>query len=292
MPLVILSAHIIGDAEHICGASDALVPWWSYGKTILAAAAFKLAEQGRLPLDTPLEGEPFTLRQLLAHTAGVRNYGPLADYHAAVARGDDAWPAAEMLARANAGELLFAPGTGWSYSNIGYYYVRREIERAVDAELGSALHATIFAPLGLHAGMTRQRDDMQRLAWPNLRSYDPNWVYHGLIVGTPADAARLLHRLFTTAFLSEFSRTAMFQSIPLPFVLQGRPFGKPTPGTGLMIDPAGPHGMWYGHSGGGPGSASAVYRFPDIDPPRTVAAFADSDDDAALERHVLALARS
>ena len=287
---MIVSAQIVGDEEHVDGPPDALLPWWSFGKTVLAAAAFKLSEQGKLQLDAPLTGMPFTLRQLLAHRAGVPNYGPMPDYTAAVARGENAWPVEEMLARANADTQLFAPGTSWSYSNIGYFHIRRLIEHATDSDLRSALHATIFAPLGLHAFMTRRREDVQRVLWRNIHGYDPNWVYHGLIVGTAPDAARFLHRLFTSEFLSKDSRAAMFESVPLPFALPDRPFVQPICGTGLMIDPMSRHGMMYGHTGGGPGSVSAVYRFSDLNPPRTVAAFADNDDEAALERHVLELA--
>jgi D-alanyl-D-alanine carboxypeptidase len=285
-----ISARITGDFEAVDANTHARLPWWSFGKSVLAAAAFKLAEQGRVELDAPLAGKPFTLRQLLAHRAGLRDYGGLADYHAAVARGDNAWPADDLLARAGADELLFTPGQGWSYSNIGYLLVRREIERAADAELRSALHATVFAPLGVHAVMARTRDDMQRVLWPALHGYDPNWVYHGLIIGTAIDAARFLHRLFTTQFLSEASRQAMFDSVPLPFAITGRPFVKPTPGTGLMIDPDGPFGPWFGHTGGGPGSSSAVYRFENLN--RTVAVFADHEDAGAIERAVLELAGS
>lgn len=287
---MIVSAQIVGDEERSDGPPDALLPWWSFGKTVLAATAFKLAEQGKLHLDSTLSGKPFTLRQLLAHRAGVPNYGPMADYTAAVARGENAWPVEEMLARAKADTLLFAPGEGWSYSNIGYLYVRHAIEHATDSDLRSALHATIFAPLGLHAFMTRRREDVQRVLWRNIHGYDPNWVYHGLIVGTAPDAARFLHRLFTSTFLSSESQAAMFDSVPLPYPLPNRPFVQPMPGTGLMIDSKSRHGMMAGHTGGGPGSVSAVYRFPDLEPPRTVAAFADNDDEAALERHVLELA--
>ncbi len=289
---MIISCTIVGDAEHIAGPADALLPWWSFGKTVLAACAFKLAEQGKLQLDATLDGKPYTLRQLLAHRAGVPNYRPMPDYLAAVARGDNAWPVEDMLARADADTLLFAPGEGWSYSNIGYVYVRRCIERATDSDLRSALHATLFAPLGVHAFMTRRREDMRRVHWANIRAYDPGWVYHGLILGTAPDAARFLHRLFGGNFLSPESKAAMFESIPLAFPLPDRPFVEPRPGTGLMIDPKSRHGMMAGHTGGGPGSVSAVYRFPDRDPVRTVAAFADNDDEAALERHVLELAAS
>jgi D-alanyl-D-alanine carboxypeptidase len=284
---VILSAKIEGDVETASEPHDALVPWWSIGKTVLAACAFRLAEQGRLELDAPLQDKPCTLRQLLAHRGGVPDYGGLAAYHAAVARGEVAWPVPELLARARADELLFAPGTGWAYSNIGYLFVREAIERATDSELRSALHATVFAPLRIHAFMTRRRDDMQRLAWSNLHSYDPNWVYHGLIAGTALDAARFLHRLFTTQFLSPDSKSAMLDSVPLPFAVSGRPFVRPRCGTGLMIDPDGPLGHWAGHTGGGPGSVSAVYHFRELSPPVTVAAFADDADDGGIERAVL-----
>ncbi|MBS0469811.1 MAG: beta-lactamase family protein [Proteobacteria bacterium] len=278
----------IRGAEEISDATPAAIyPWWSFTKTILAAAAFKLAEQGRLALDEPFDGKPYTLRQLLAHRAGLRDYGALPEYQSAVARGDLAWPVEEMLERANAGDLVFAPGTGWSYSNIGYTFVRQAIERAVDAELRSALHVTLFAPLGVHASMIRRREDMERLAFAHLHRYDPNWVYHGLVIGTAADAARLLHRLFTTNYLSAASRAAMFDSVPLPFDLTSRPFVAPTPGTGLMIDPQSRHGLMAGHTGGGPGAVCAVYHFPDLVPPTTVAAFAASDDEAAVERFVL-----
>jgi hypothetical protein len=138
--------------------------------------------------------------------------------------------------------------------------------------------------------MTRERDDMQRLAFTNLGSYDPNWVYHGLIVGTALDAARLLYRVFTSEFLSADARAAMFQSSAPLDALPGRPFVTPTPGTGLMIDPNGPLGMWFGHSGAGPGSVCAVYHFPGLSPARSVAVFSDQDDEGAAERRVLELA--
>jgi CubicO group peptidase (beta-lactamase class C family) len=69
------------------GFSTDVVPWWSFTKTLIAAAALRLAERGRLALDEPLTGLPYTPRQLLQHRAGVGDYGQLPDYQAAVARG-------------------------------------------------------------------------------------------------------------------------------------------------------------------------------------------------------------
>lgn len=70
-------------AEH---EGDAVVPWWSVGKTVLAAATLALVRDGGLALDATVSDQAFTLRQLLQHRAGPSNYGPLPEYKAAVAR--------------------------------------------------------------------------------------------------------------------------------------------------------------------------------------------------------------
>ena len=55
--------------------SEAIVPWWSFTKTVIAAAALVLVRDGKLLLDTPVTGKPFTLRQLLQHQSGLPDYG-------------------------------------------------------------------------------------------------------------------------------------------------------------------------------------------------------------------------
>jgi phage baseplate assembly protein gpV len=49
--------------------ADAPVPWWSFTKTVLAAAALVLVDAGRLTLDAPLAGRRYTLCQLLQAVA-------------------------------------------------------------------------------------------------------------------------------------------------------------------------------------------------------------------------------
>ncbi|MCD6070658.1 MAG: serine hydrolase, partial [Microvirga sp.] len=77
--------------------ADRLVPWWSFTKTVLAAAALVLVCDGRIGLDDPVEDKPYTLRHLLQHRSGLGNYRDLRAYHEAVARGDDPWPVSELL---------------------------------------------------------------------------------------------------------------------------------------------------------------------------------------------------
>jgi hypothetical protein len=49
--------------------------------------------------------------------------------------------------------------------------------------------------------------------------------------------------------------------------------------SGRMVDV----GRAIGHSGGGPGCVNAVYHFPDIATPTTVAVFSDGDDEGLAE---------
>uniref|UniRef100_UPI0035633B7A serine hydrolase n=1 Tax=Hydrogenophaga sp. TaxID=1904254 RepID=UPI0035633B7A len=99
---------------------DAIVPWWSFTKTVLSAAALSLVRDGWVRLDDAVPEGPFTLRQLLRHEAGLADYGELTEYHAAVARGETPWAVDAMLERIEATRLRYAPGAGWRYSNVGY----------------------------------------------------------------------------------------------------------------------------------------------------------------------------
>ncbi len=281
-----------------CGAdssaeSAALVPWWSYTKTALASAALVLVAQGRLALDDTLAGHPFSLRHLLQHRSGLPDYGSLDAYHAAVAAGQTPWPLQDMMHRLQTGTLLFPPGHGWQYSNVGYLLVRRLIEQAADQPLGAALQRLVFAPLGLTGVQLAQVPaDLDATAWGNARGYHPGWVYHGLLVGPAESAVLLLHRLLAGALLPPALLDAMCAAHPVAGRVPGRPWLSGAYGLGLMIGRTAAPGNFIGHTGGGPGSASAVYRFvPEgcATGHRTAGAFASTEDVGAVEAHVVCL---
>jgi len=125
------------------------VPWWSFTKTVLAAAALVLVRDGVAALDAPLHGRSHTLRHLLQHRSGLTDYGGLSAYHEAVARGDDPWPVPTLLERTEAARLRYPAGAGWDYSNIGYLFVRELIESATGESLDSALRRLVLRPLGI-----------------------------------------------------------------------------------------------------------------------------------------------
>jgi CubicO group peptidase (beta-lactamase class C family) len=281
-----------GAPVSVAGADSALFPWWSFTKTVIAVAAMRLVEAGRLDLDAPRPGKPYTLRQLLTHRAGVPNYGKLGAYHEAVARGEDAWSRERLLEAVDADRLDFAPGTAWSYSNVGYLFARDGVEEAAGLPLAEALRDLVLDPLGLdRVRLAAGRADFAEVFWPHLRTYDPGWVYHGCLIGPPADAVRLLHAALNGELLSEASLAGMLGRFTLlGGALPGRPATEHGYGMGFMIGRMGDAGRVIGHNGSGPGSVSTVCHFPDLPRPVTVAVFAQGEDEGAVEFEAKAIA--
>jgi CubicO group peptidase (beta-lactamase class C family) len=274
-------------------ADHARVPWWSFTKTALATAALQLVARGHCRLDDRIDGYPYTLRQLLQHRAGIPNYGSLVSYHEAVRRGEKPWAVDELLDRVDADRLDFDPGQGWRYSNVGYLFVRKFIEKAVRRDIGSALRCLVFDALALESViLATSAKDLADTAWGNPTGYDPGWVYHGLLIGTPGDAVRFLHSLMSGGVLPSELLAEMTARYPVgERSLPGRPWVTAGYGLGLMIGQMASAGIAMGHSGAGPGSVSAVYHFGDRPGPCTVAAFATGDEEGAAEDEVVRLAR-
>jgi D-alanyl-D-alanine carboxypeptidase len=272
------------------GESDALFPWWSITKSVLAAAVLRLADQGRLSLDASYDRRPYTIRQLLQHTAGLNNYGG-PPYLAAVAAGDPVWPVAELLARVNAERLIFSPGEDWAYSNVGYLFVRQLIEEKVGLEIDEALRMLVLGPLGIQrTRIASKPDDMKRTFWGNPHDYDPRWVYHGLLIGPPSDAVAFLHNLFSGTFLSEDARSAMKTTRALGGSIAGRPWTKIGYGLGLMTGEMGDAGAAFGHSGAGHDSVSSLYCFSELPGKPVVAVFGRGTDEGIAELEAVRLA--
>jgi CubicO group peptidase (beta-lactamase class C family) len=264
--------------------ADRLVPWWSFTKTVLAAAALVLVRDGVIGLDEPVEGKPYTLRHLLQHCSGLANYGGLRAYHEAVERGDDPWPVPELLNRLDADRLRYPPGEGWDYSNVGYLVVGQLIETMAGSDLSAALQRLVLAPLGIgSARIALERADLENVISGSAEGYHPGWVYHGLLVGTVVDAALLLHRLLDGSLLTPELLHEMLSPFVLPGPVPGRPWLIPGYGLGAMAGETTSGLKVTGHTGGGPGSTIAIYRDLGGSTARTAAFFRASEDEAKTE---------
>ena len=129
----------------------------STSKQFTAAAIVLLAQDGKLTLDDdvrkwipelPDYGQPITIRHMLLHTSGIRDYIGLLTL--AGARIDDVTDAADalrILVRQKA--LNFEPGAERLYSNSGYFLLSVIVERASKQTLQAYAREKIFKPLGM-----------------------------------------------------------------------------------------------------------------------------------------------
>jgi CubicO group peptidase (beta-lactamase class C family) len=268
---------------------DTRVPWWSFSKTVLAAAALTLVRDRLINLDDRVTEGPFTLRQLLRHEAGLADYSELAEYHVAVTRNEAAWSADEMLQRLDASRLRYTPGDGWRYSNVGYLFIARLIERTTGLSLADALAQRIFSPLGLSGVRIAQTHaDLADVNMGRATDYDPGWVYHGLLAGPLAEAALCLNRLLTGDLLPPSLLRQMQTVRTLGGPIPGSPWTSPGYGLGLMHGGVEGQRMLSGHTGAGPGSVVAVYHCAsDADAVSCCAVFDEDANEGAVEAEVV-----
>jgi CubicO group peptidase (beta-lactamase class C family) len=129
-----------------------------------------LARDGKLSLDDPVRkyipevpepGGPVTIRQMLQHTSGLRDWGNLA----AIA----GWPRGTRLHThahvldivSRQRELNFPSGTRWSYSNSGYNLAAILASRLSGMPFADFTRTRMFEPLGMRD--TSWRDDYTRI---------------------------------------------------------------------------------------------------------------------------------
>ena len=236
--------------------------------------ALRMVDQGTIELGAPLStwlpelhfAERVSLHQLLGHTAGIRDYGALAEYHEAVRTSPSKpWSFEEYVARTCERPLDFEPGEGWAYSNSGSTLVKRILELTTGGSFGDALSHHVLAPLGLDQTFALvDLGDMQRVvpghsvffsddgALHDVRPlYHPGWCGTGVVASTGSDLCRFFDALFGGALLSPASLGAMLSLRRVPG--EHSPAVSPSYGLGIMGDLGAPRGQNYGHRGGGPG---------------------------------------
>jgi CubicO group peptidase (beta-lactamase class C family) len=139
--------------------------WASITKTFTAIAIMQLRDRGLLSLDDPIVRyvpelrevsdtfgaiEAVTIRHLLSHSAGFRN--PTWPWG-----GDKPWHPFEptqwsqVVAMLPYTEILFPPGSKFSYSNPGFIFLGRVIEKLSGDDFEVYMEKNILRPLGMRS---------------------------------------------------------------------------------------------------------------------------------------------
>jgi CubicO group peptidase (beta-lactamase class C family) len=151
----------------------------SVSKQFTAMSIVLLAQDGRLTLDdsvrqwvpeVPSFGSPITIRQLLYHTSGLRDYFTLLAL--------SGWPSDGPLTERQFLDLIsrqknlnFGPGEEFLYSNTGYALLAVVVQRVSGKSLRDYAAEHIFRPLGMTH--TEFRDDHHRLIAQRAVGYQP-----------------------------------------------------------------------------------------------------------------------
>ncbi len=153
----------------------------SVAKQFVAASLVLLAQEGKLSIDDPVRkyipelpdyGAKLTIRHLLNHTAGLRDWGSVMAL-TGVGRGDRVISqevAIDVILRQNG--LDFVPGAEYSYSNSGYQLATLIVERVSKQEFPEFTAERFFKPLGMTN--SSWRDDYQRLVPNRAQAYSRN----------------------------------------------------------------------------------------------------------------------
>jgi CubicO group peptidase (beta-lactamase class C family) len=153
--MVHLETYGMANVELAVAVTDSTVfEIGSISKQFVAAAVMLLVQEDRIGLDDPIDQYlPYlpsewlgvTVRQLLTHTSGIPDYEEIRTYDVYRFR----LTPEEVIQIAHSRPMDFAPGTGWYYSNTGYFLLSMIVERIEGRPLGRVLHDRIFGPLGM-----------------------------------------------------------------------------------------------------------------------------------------------
>ena len=178
---VMTRAYGMADLEHdVANTPATIFEAGSVSKQFTAAAIVLLAQEGKLSLDDearkhvpelPDYGKPITIRHLLTHTSGLRDWGSVAAI-GGWPRGTRTYTHAHVLDIAGRQKALnYAPGMYYSYTNTGYNLLAVIVDRVSGMPFAQFTRTRLFEPLGMTS--TQWRDDYARVVKGRAIAYRP-----------------------------------------------------------------------------------------------------------------------
>jgi D-alanyl-D-alanine carboxypeptidase len=252
---------------------DSHVRIGSVTKSFVTTALLRLAQEGRLSLDDPISsyvagipnGEAITLRQLANMTSGIADLFANQEFTIDYLTGETFTPD-RLVELGVAVPPVFAPGTGWSYSNTNTVLLGLVIERVTGEPLATALQQRIFGPLRMRNsslpseprlpkpfpyGYTHQTLN-QRLGDATFNTPTATWAAGGM-VSTVRDLLRAAPMLGTgRPLLNPATQRVREQWVPFPP-------NSPIQQYGIGVFN---FNGWIGHNGGIPGYTAIDWYLP------------------------------
>jgi CubicO group peptidase (beta-lactamase class C family) len=142
---------------HVPNTPDTRFRLGSVTKQFTATLVMQMVEKGQIDLAAPIgrylqdypkpNADRITIHQLLNHTSGIPGITELPEF-GRIAR--DPRPPAELINIFSRLELLFEPGTKFSYNNSGFLVLGVILEKVSGESYAQLLHERIFDPLGMN----------------------------------------------------------------------------------------------------------------------------------------------
>jgi CubicO group peptidase (beta-lactamase class C family) len=205
----------------------------SLAKAFTATAVMMLVEEGKIGLDdkigkylpeAPALWNEVTIRRLLTHTSGIRDYfgedgDPLIDPHRSLTEN-------ELVRSFAAQTMRFPTGEKWSYCNAGYAILGVVIHRVTGKFWLDFVKESIFDPLGMTSTRLISPDDiiMNRASgyqmlngeWKNEPWVSPEWkTADGMLYTNVFDMAKWDAALYTEKLIKHSSLEQMWTPVKL-----------------------------------------------------------------------------
>ena len=244
----------------------------SISKIITAVAVMQLWEKGKLNLDAdalkyipyfPRKKWKFTTRQILQHTAGLRNYKP-GEFNSTAF-----YPTTKEAVGVVSGDPLeFKPGSKFLYTTLGYNLLAAIIEKVSGMSFEDYLQKNIFEPAEMHSTLPEfhseiilnkavgyVKNNYRKLENAPLADLSIKFAGGGL-VSTSEDILKFAHCLLTDKLIKRSTLDTMLVPTKLP---NGKILDS---GLGFEIETDSFGKKYFGHYGHGTGFVSLLAIYP------------------------------
>lgn len=208
----------------------------SIAKPMTGLVLAKLVDNNKVVLENPVSyylkdlpySEPFTVKQLAAHTAGIAHNTPERETREFVDVRDHKSPF-EAIDVFDKHGLLFKPGADFKYSSNGYILLSALIEKVSEKNYVDYMNNALWSKFNMHstelddstAGQKHEATyykavDEQGNFIPATTKRDRSFLFGGGgFISTPSDLVRMAQSLYNENYLSTATQKNIFTPVKL-----------------------------------------------------------------------------